>query len=798
MDAYAAGAAARSRKAAGRAVRPALAAVGVAVLTGGLLSGAGPAYAVSPDIVISQVYGGGGNTGAPYTNDFVELYNRGTSPVSVSGWTVQYASASGSTWSKTALSGTISPGRYYLVQEAAGAGAGAALPAPDATGTIALSATSAKVALVITTTALTCATGCDRAAGVKDFVGYGSSASSSETAPTGTLSNTTAAVRANGGATDTDNNSADFAVAAPTPRNSSSTGGGGRARIGQIQGAGHLSPLRGQQVSGVPGVVTARATNGFWMQDPQADADPATSEGIFVFTGTAPGVTVGDSVTLGGSVSEFRPGGSSGTDNLTTTEITTPAVTVVAHGAALPAPVLVGQGGRVPPGAVIEDDATGDVETSGVFDPASDGIDFWESMEGMRIEIDNAAVVGPRSTFGEIPVVPVGSTTRSVRGGMVLQAGDANPERVLLDDVLAATPTVNVGDTLPGPVRGVLDYSFGNFKLLVTATPAVSSGGTARESTTAPSAGQLAVATFNVENLDPADPQSKFDGLAAQIVTNLKAPDLVALEEVQDNSGPTDNGVVDCDRTMGKLISAIAAAGGPGYAFRQISPVNDADGGEPGGNIRQVFLYRTDRGLSFVDRAGATATTANTVLNAGGIPSLQYSPGRIDPTNAAFNASRKPLAGQFAFGGRTLFVIANHFNSKGGDQPLFGHAQPPARPSETQRHSQASVVKGFVDQIRAVDAGAAVVVLGDLNDFDFSQTTDILTGGGALVDLPRTLPAAERYTFVFEGNSQVLDHILLSASLAARSYSYDVVHVNAEFTSQLSDHDPQVVRIPLP
>jgi uncharacterized protein len=108
------------------------------------------------------------------------------------------------------------------------------------------------------------------------------------------------------------------------------------------------------------------------------------------------------------------------------------------------------------------------------------------------------------------------------------------------------------------------------------------------------------------------------------------------------------------------------------------------------------------------------------------------------------------------------------------------------------------VLRGFVDQILAVNSAAKVIVLGDLNDFDFAQTTTILTSGGALVDLPATLPIAERYTYVFEGNSQVLDHILLSSSLAATAYQYDVVHVNSEFANQISDHEPQVVRIPLP
>jgi predicted extracellular nuclease len=767
---------------------------------GGLLvPSAGTAYAASPDIVISQVYGGGGNSGAPYHNDFVELYNRGGSTVSISGWTVQYASASGHTWLSTPLSGSIAPGRHYLVQQAAGSGGGAALPAPDATGSTRMSASSGKVALVTGATELTCSTGCATKSGVKDFVGYGGNAGSYEgSGPTGDLSNTTAALRAGGGATDTDDNAADFTVAAPAPRNSASGGGtpGGGTRIHDIQGAAHLSPMDGESVSDVAGVVTAASGSGFWMQDPQPDTDPATSEGVFVYTGSAPAVRAGDSVTVDGTVSEYRSGGT-GSANLTTTEITGPKVTVMDSGVPLPAATLVGSGGRVPPSSVIEDDASGDVETGGTFDPSRDGIDFWESMEGMRLELDDAAVVGPRNSYGEVPVVPQGSTVRTNRGGIVMQSDDANPERVLLDDVLAPTPTVNVGDTLSGATTGVLDYSFGNFKLLNTSTPSVTDGGLQRETTQAPAADELAVATFNVENLDPTDAQAKFDGLAGQIVHNLRSPDLISLEEVQDNNGATDNGTVACDQTMSKLIDAISAAGGPSYSYRQISPVNDADGGEPGGNIRNVFLFRTDRGLSFVDRPGGTATTADTVVNDGGAPALRYSPGRIDPTDSAWSSSRKPLVGEFTWQGRTFFAVANHFNSKGGDQPLFGRYQPPSHSSETQRHQQATLVKDFVDKIQAVDSGASVIVMGDLNDYDFSRTADILTAGGTLVDLPRTLPAAERYSYVYEGNSQVLDHILLSSGLAADPYSYDVVHTNSEFADQLSDHHPQVVRVRL-
>jgi len=159
-----------------------------------------------------------------------------------------------------------------------------------------------------------------------------------------------------------------------------------------------------------------------------------------------------------------------------------------------------------------------------------------------------------------------------------------------------------------------------------------------------------------------------------------------------------------------------------------------------------------------------------------------------------------PLAGEFKWHGQTVFVVVNHFSSKGGDNPLWGRFQPPVQVTAEKRHQQAAVVRGFVDQILAKDTGANVVVLGDLNDFDWSETADILVGSGktALIDLPRTLPLPERYSYVFEGNSQILDQILISQNLRPAS-AYDVVHMNAEFPDQISDHDPQVVKlIPLP
>lgn len=185
------------------------------------LPAAQPPLPPATHIVISQVYGGGGNSGATYKNDYVELYNAGTAAVSLTGWSVQYASATGTTWQVTPLSGSIPPNGYYMVQEAAGAAGTTALPTPDAIGTIAMSATAGKMALINGATALSGACPLD---GASDFVGYGGADCFEGTNPVAVLTNTTAAIRKTGGLQETNDNAADFATAAPDPHNITSAG----------------------------------------------------------------------------------------------------------------------------------------------------------------------------------------------------------------------------------------------------------------------------------------------------------------------------------------------------------------------------------------------------------------------------------------------------------------------------------------------------------------------------------------------------------------------------------------------
>ncbi|MFB7868037.1 endonuclease/exonuclease/phosphatase family protein [Streptomyces sp. NPDC056069] len=755
----------------------------------------------STSLVIAEAYGGGGNAGATLTHDFIELANAGSSGRDLTGYSVQYlpgSPSSGSAWGVTPLTGSLAPGGRYLIREGGGSSGATALPAPDAAGNIAMGATSGTVALVVGSTALTCMTAVDCAADprVVDLVGYGN-AVVREVAPVGGASNNSGVSRS---ATllDSDNNATDFMAGQPSPVNrAGQVPGGGSAEPGDvhihdIQGSTRLSPFVGLNVAAVPGVVTGVRTSGskgFWIQDPVPDSDARTSEGVFVHTGAVtPSVKAGDSVLVDGRVNEYRSAGPA----QSLTEITTPTVTVLSSGNPLPAPVVLGS-------AAVPDSYTptaGGGSIDGLpLQPDLYAMDFYESIEGARAQIADARVVGATNSYAELWVTSKPEENRTPRGGTVYGSyAQPNTGRIKVAYLgsQSAFPGANVGDELAGVTTGPVDYSnFGGYSLQATTLGTHVDHHLQREITRKQRTTELAVATFNVENLDARDPQSKFDRLASGIATNLAAPDIVALEEIQDDNGATNDGTVTSEATLTRFADAIVAAGGPRYTWRYIAPQNLQDGGEPGGNIRQVFLFNAQR-VTFADRPGGNATTAATPLTVKGALQLSHSPGRINPTSQAWANSRKPLVGEFKFLGKSVFVIANHFASKGGDQPLHGKNQEPERSSETQRHLQAAEVNAFVRQILTADKHAQVITLGDLNDFEFSQTTQILTGGGVLKPLINTLPANERYSYVFDGNAQTLDHILTSPAI--RQFSYDVVHINAEFSDQASDHDPQIIR----
>jgi predicted extracellular nuclease len=379
---------------------------------------------------------------------------------------------------------------------------------------------------------------------------------------------------------------------------------------------------------------------------------------------------------------------------------------------------------------------------------------------------------------------------------------DPNSERILVATrLLGEAPEVTVGSRFAGPLVGVLEYSYGAYKVLLTEPlPAVESAGLEREVTPlVGTAETLTVATMNVENLSVTADEEKYSRLAEVVVRNLRGPDVVALQEVQDDSGSANDGQVGCQQTLSRFVRVIREAGGPAYQWLAVDPENNQDGGMPGGNIRVAYLINPQR-VGF-DRRGSAGPRDATRAVAG--PQLSLNPGRVVPDHPAFVGdraagrfgTRKSLALELEFNGRRLFFVNNHFCSKRGDEELFGARQPPGRSTEALRTSQAAAVNSFVRELLAVDSGARVVVLGDLNEHEFRPPLEALKGS-QLQNLMESLPTAERYTYLHLGNSQALDHILVSAALAGGS-EIDVVHVNAEYPVPVraSDHDPVVARL---
>ncbi len=527
--------------------------------------------------------------------------------------------------------------------------------------------------------------------------------------------------------------------------------------------------------SGIVTAIDTTGARGFWIQDPNPDANVATSEAVFVFTGSLPTVAVGDRVRVEGNVNEFK---GSDPNNLTVTEIDAPVISVLSSGNPLPAAIILGTGGRLVPTEVIDND------NFTVFDPNQDAIDFYESLEGMRVTVPDAQATAPTLTNTTWIVANQGAnaTGMNAAGGITISAGDFNPERVQIffdSGVSPASvkPSAATGDHL-GDVTGILHYFGGDYELLPTSIGSTGSGPIVlpQEVTTLRGdVDHITIGAFNVENLDPFDPQAKVDALAANIRFNLGSPDIVGLEEVQDADGAGAGTNYSGAASAQKLIDAIIAGGGPHYLYVEVAPTaNNTTGGEPNGNIRQGYLYNPDR-VGFVSVSQITDTT----------------PGNGD----AYLNSRKPLVGVFTFNGETITLIDLHNTSRGGSDALFGLDQPALNAGDARRVDQTSFVKSYVEGLVAADPHAKVVVLGDFNAFQFETSLTQLESGGALTNLTNLLPVNERYSYNFDGNNQQLDHMLASPELYL-SAQFDIVHVNANqaVVNQTTDHDGSVSR----
>ena len=879
-------------------------------------------------VVISQVYGGGGNAGATLKNDFIELFNAGTVPMSLTGWSVQYASATGNSWTnKTILTGTIQPGHYYLIQESAGSGGTQDLPTPDLTGSINLSGSAGKVALVASTTTLTAPSGgCPTDTNIVDLVSYGGNCAEGGAAAPGTT-NSTAVIRNDGGATDTNNNKADFATGTPTPRNSSCTLAGclaptnptisaapiavvqgdpvlltvnvtpganptstgiavtgdltaiggsptqkfaddgtdgdvtaadgvfsfaappiaqpatfqftmsavdAQARaatpatlrltvnaltpIHDIQGSGTVSPSAGKSVT-TRGIVTGVKYNGFFIQAPagETDDDPNTSEGVFVYTSSTPAAAavVGNYVQVSGTVSEFKST-STDPDGLSMTELTGPTTTLLSTGSTMPDAVSL---------------TTSDLT-------AAASIFALEKYEGMRVHIDTvvstsgtdgtlsepnatstssgiffAVLPGTARPFREegietpLPVPPEAASPATV------PVFDANPERigvdtfsVFLDPKTAAVYPPPPGTTLEVTsgvtvlnVTGPLDYA--NRSYIVDAEgwnmPSVSSANMSVQPVRPRTNEEFTVATMNLARFydttndagvsDVALTQAAFDmrlAKASMAIRNvMQTPDIIGVEEVKNL--PTLQALADTVN-----LDAVTA-GQPALHYEPFL----MEGHDVGG-IDVGCLVRSDKvSVSSTEQVGYdTLFSDGSFLN--DRPSLVLHATIQNPPYEPYPVT----------------VVVNHLRSMSGIDGTDGTRV------RAKRLAQTVELAGCLQWLQA--NGAHVVSVGDYNAFDvndgYVDVMGLLKGDEAdeahvtlwapspvtpqLFDLISLAQADQRYSFVFDGNAQELDHILASADVHANAIEY--ARMNADFPEslrgdptrpeRLSDHDPIV------
>ncbi|KAE8211643.1 hypothetical protein CF327_g4619 [Tilletia walkeri] len=590
-----------------------------------------------------------------------------------------------------------------------------------------------------------------------------------------------------------------------------------------IQGAGFLSPYSGQAVANVRGVVTAKGNGGYYIQTPASawDTDDRTSEGLFVFTTLPTAIAINDLINIGSAtVSEYVSSSNSG-KQLKLTELTKAAtVTVITKNATSELKAIVIGTDRSPPTehvAVNNPFAlpanTTNVENNATVD-LNTGIGFWESLESMLVTFPNPQATDRINEYNETYIIQRGSapvTSGNARGGITFSINDDgswddNPEVVgvegnALDGSYSAS-TILLGDRLDS-TTGVMGTGFGGLPYLyplkgLRVYRKAVGGPVATNLTSSGTCTSLLVAEINAENLMPTD-TSRIAKVGYNIDNFLNNPDVIIMNEIQDNSGNTNDGTVSASQTLNNVVNSISGAT---YNWTEIAPQNGVSGGEPGGNIRTAFLWRTDRVRLFGNAPAGNATQATGVTTSStGQAQLTLNPGLIDPTNTAWKSSRKPLVAQFQLvsDNSVFFVIGTHFTSKGGSSASYGPAQAPINGGVQARINQATAVRDFVGNLLTKQSDAKVLAGGDWNEFTGVQPLNVLTsqsssGPVAFTEIQEDV-REERYSYVFSGMSQELDHLFTTPAMAANSKA-EAVHVNTwvSVADAESDHDPVVLQ----
>ena len=734
-------------------------------------------------VVVSQVYGGGGNGGAALQHDFIEIFNNGTTAASVGGWSVQYASATGTSWSVTPIPAntTLPPGSYLLIREAAGTNGAATPLIGDVNGTIAMAAGAGKVALSSSITALTGAA--PTGGSLMDIVSYGGS-TATEGTPAGALSATAAAIRNGAGCTDTNNNNADFTVGTPAPRSSSTaaapcdgTGGGtptptptpGSAKIYEIQGSAAASTLAGQIVT-TTGVVTKLLNNGFFLQDPTGDGNPATSDGILVFTSTAPpaAAVVGNLVQVTGTVIEFSTGSSTLTEIRTVTAVT-----------------FLGSAQAILPTLVTLPLVAGD---------------SLERFEGMLVRIDGALTVQQnffQARFGQLTLGAGGRhetpTNRHRPGPQAAALADLQARgRLLLDDgssLQNTNPTAyqfgagvpRAGDLVNNLV-GVLDYGPatatasgpGLYRLQPTEAPAFAVANM-RMALPPSAGGNVLLGSMNVLNFFT----TFVDGTTASGQTGQGCT-LGNSSSAGNCRGA--NGLAEFQRQRAKIVVALAGMNADAVGLMEVQN----NGNVAAQNLVDALNARIGANTYAVVPSPAQGTGTDAIRVA-----MIYKPARLTLVGASVSDpdrinNRPPLAQIFAAAnGEKFALVVNHLKSKGScpstsDSNAAGNLDSGDGQGcwNALRLLQARRLRTFVAQVQSTGGTNDVLLIGDFNAYAQEDPILELTGSGYIDQSSRFETFG--YSYVFDGAAGRLDHAIATATLSPKVVGTVHWHIDAD------------------
>lgn len=437
-----------------------------------------------------------------------------------------------------------------------------------------------------------------------------------------------------------------------------------------------------------------------------------------------------------------------------------------------------------------------DDDSMEVFDPVNDGLDYFESLEWMRVKLPEMRVVGPRNRYNEIVAVEASGDERlRFEYALIGDSGNLHPERVMIRLPSSWTRKINVGDVLEEGIVGILNYSYGNYKIEPVNEVKVKRMKDA-EKDDFEQTEQLRIATYNINNFNQFISNKKLTTLAAQIVDTLNCPDLIVLQEVQDDSGEKDDGTTTADANLSLLNDEILKAGGVDYSYFYVASENNSSGGVAGGNIRTVFFLRNDSDLKLDKSMEYRGSINNTGIKEDG--SIQFSPNpmQLGLNLDAFENVRKPIAGLFHYRNKAVVVIGVHFVSKGLDTPLYGRLQPKLEPELEKRLEEAKFVNQWAEKLLERSPETMVIIAGDINSGYESEVSDALAGN-SLIDTASLLPTGDRFSILNDGLAFLFDHILISDS--SIGYKTSIIHLNSLYDaeSSASDHDPVLIAIGL-